>query len=62
MTPQSSPSEALRACRDQLAAAGVTPLSTSPEQEAELQRLVLEVWQSELENSHEMKGESVGTT
>jgi hypothetical protein len=48
MTTSLSPSEALRAYRDGLAAAGVAPLETSDEQEAELQRLALEILEEEL--------------
>jgi hypothetical protein len=48
MTAQLSPTEALRAYRDGLAAAGVPPLETSDEQEAELQRLALVILEEEL--------------
>ena len=43
--------EALADYREELAAAGVLPSSTSPEQEEHLQQLVLEVWKEELEAS-----------
>jgi hypothetical protein len=43
-----SPQEALAAYRDGLAAAGVAPLETSDEQEAELQRLSLVILEEEL--------------
>jgi hypothetical protein len=46
-----SPTEALRVYRQRLVDAGVTPSTTSPEQEEELQQLVLEVWKAELEES-----------
>jgi hypothetical protein len=43
-----SPTEALRAYRAELAAAGVAPLETSDEQEAELQRLAGLILEEEL--------------
>jgi hypothetical protein len=42
------PTQALRAYQAELAAAGVAPLETSDEQEAELQRLALEILKEEL--------------
>jgi hypothetical protein len=47
MSIQLSPTQALRAYRDELAAAGVSPLATSPEQENRLQELVVAVWEAE---------------
>jgi hypothetical protein len=48
MTAQLSPSEALRAYRAELVEAGVAPLETSDEQEAELQRLYGVILEEEL--------------
>jgi len=40
--------QSLNGYRAELAAAGVSPAETSEEEEAELQRLVLEAWRREL--------------
>lgn len=42
-----TPKEALAAYREELSAAGVSPSSTSVEQENRLQELVLAVWAAE---------------